>query len=396
MRTLHLFRGGTQRAHSGTEVEFSEADLAGVAESYDPALHEAPLVVGHPTLNAPAWGWVSSLSTDGADLYGEPAQVAPEFSEAVEAGRYKKISASFYLPSSPNHPVRLSGGEPEAPYLRHVGFLGAMPPAVKGLGAVAFGEHDEGIATLELDFAEASTWSVRALARMLRGVRSWIADRDGDEAAEGVIPESALDYALDSLARAEGRAEAQDSPRFAEADAEADRLPPTPPSMSKPDAPDTTPEFAEREAALATREAELAAREQKIRDGEAAAQRKGHLDFAESLAADGARILPRHVPVVAGVLDRLAGVAEADTVSFGETDVDHADALRQMLGELPQNVDFGEVTAPEPGGDGQVVDFAAPAGFTVDAGQAALHAKAKRYAAEHDVDFVLAVQAVSN
>ncbi len=50
----------------------------------------------------------------------------------VKAGRFKSRSASFYHPDNPNNP------KPGVYYLRHVGFLGAQPPAVKGLKAVEF------------------------------------------------------------------------------------------------------------------------------------------------------------------------------------------------------------------------------------------------------------------
>ena len=44
---------------------------------------------------------------------------------------FKKRSASFYPPGHPANPT------PDRPYLRHVGFLGAQPPAVKGLADFA-------------------------------------------------------------------------------------------------------------------------------------------------------------------------------------------------------------------------------------------------------------------
>ena len=406
LKPLHLFRGGTQTSMQGVTRGY---DVSGIAASYDPALHEAPLVIGHPSADDPAYGWIASLSTDGDSLFGESQQVDATFAEAVEAGRYKKISVSFYLENSPAHPVRVAGGEPTAPYLRHVGFLGAQVPAVKGLNAVQFSEAEEGVVTVE--FAEdgppdAPAWTVRGLIKLFRRLRSHIASTDGEETAERVLPESEIDYALEDLAREEGahyeRAR-KTSPAFAEPDEDVARSAPTdsptnPPDMAQ-DPKDQNADFAEREAALTTREQELADREQKIKDQEAEATRKGHLEFAEGLANDGARILPRHVPVVAGVLDRLTGVAASETVEFGEGDTAEqlgaSEALRKMLGELPMNVDFGEVSAPEPGGDGATVEFAAPQGYDVDAGRLAIHQKALDYQASHDVDYVTAVQAVN-
>jgi hypothetical protein len=144
---LHLFRPGQHTSMQGATLDFSETDLAACAAAYDPAKHEAPLVVGHPVANAPAYGWVKSLSAQADGLYAEVGQLDADFAELVEAGRYKKISASFYLPDSPHNPT------PGVLYLRHVGFLGAQPPGIKGLKAVAFAEGEGGIA----DFSEDET-----------------------------------------------------------------------------------------------------------------------------------------------------------------------------------------------------------------------------------------------
>lgn len=143
---------------SGAALSFSEADLQATVAAYDPAKHEAPLVVGHPQHDLPAYGWVQGLRfSDGDDggeagLYALPAQVNPDFADMVAAGAFKKISASFYSPHHPSNPA------PGAYYLRHVGFLGAQPPAVKGLRNPSFAdtESDADIVTLEFGEDESS------------------------------------------------------------------------------------------------------------------------------------------------------------------------------------------------------------------------------------------------
>ncbi len=126
-RHLHLLRAGAFTDMNGATVSFSDGDLAAIADSYDPNTHEAPIVVGHPKTNSPAYGWVASLSTDGAGLHTETHQVNLEFAEQVRAGAYKKISAALYTPKHANNPTS------SAFYLKHVGFLGATSPMVKGL-----------------------------------------------------------------------------------------------------------------------------------------------------------------------------------------------------------------------------------------------------------------------
>ncbi|MES8739309.1 hypothetical protein U6S59_12380, partial [Cutibacterium acnes] len=54
--SIEIFRAGRHVDMSGREIEFTREDLAELASSYDPAVHEAPVVVGQPKTNAPAYG----------------------------------------------------------------------------------------------------------------------------------------------------------------------------------------------------------------------------------------------------------------------------------------------------------------------------------------------------
>jgi hypothetical protein len=134
---LQIFKSGSHTATSGVTITFSEVDVAATAANYNPALHEAPLVVGHPTADLPAYGWVAGLSFADGVLSALPRDVDADFAELVNTRRFGKISASFYEPDSPNNPVQ------GIYYLRHVGFLGAQPPAVKGLKNPQFADSDD-------------------------------------------------------------------------------------------------------------------------------------------------------------------------------------------------------------------------------------------------------------
>jgi len=143
MEPIEIFRAGRHTSSDGRTADYSARMLADCARSYDPTRHEAPIVVGHPKLDAPAYGWVDSLEVSGDKLVARPKQIDPEFSELVRAGRFKRVSASFYLPQSTNNPA------PGSLYLRHVGFLGAAAPAVTGLKPVAFSEGDDGVVSFD-------------------------------------------------------------------------------------------------------------------------------------------------------------------------------------------------------------------------------------------------------
>lgn len=127
MHWFEIFRTGTHTDSAGRTRTWTQADLDQAAAGYDPAKHEAPVVIGHPKDNAPAYGWVESLKRVGNTLLAKFKQIEPAFKEMVKAGRFKKRSVSFYPDGS----------------LRHVGFLGAMPPAVKGLKDAAFESGEE-------------------------------------------------------------------------------------------------------------------------------------------------------------------------------------------------------------------------------------------------------------
>lgn len=143
--TIRLARAGKFTSNEGVEVSFTEAMMAQIAEAYDPAADPAPLVVGHPRLDDPAYGWVDSLAVEGGELVARPgADIEPAFAEMVRTRRFPKVSARFYPPDNPANP------KPGSWYLKHIGFLGAHAPGIKGLGTVQFSEgDDQGVATFD-------------------------------------------------------------------------------------------------------------------------------------------------------------------------------------------------------------------------------------------------------
>ncbi|HGO5823789.1 TPA: peptidase [Mannheimia haemolytica] len=144
MNLIEIFKAGKRKDANGVEVNLTPDDLQKAVMAYDVNIFEAPVVIGHPEHNHPAYAWVKGLKLEGDTLKAELYQIDPAFSEIVEKGRYKKVSASFYLPDSENNPKK------GALYLRHIGFLGAMPPAVKGLKNPIFAENEQGI----IDFSD--------------------------------------------------------------------------------------------------------------------------------------------------------------------------------------------------------------------------------------------------
>jgi len=146
---IEIFKPGTFTSVEGLTVSFTADDLAEIASSYDAASDPAPAVIGHPKLDDPAWGWAESLEVEGDRLVATVGEVEPAFAEAVAKGRYKRISAQFYPKDHAANP------KPGKFYLKHIGFLGAAPPAVKGLRPVSFSEAQQaGCTTIELELSK--------------------------------------------------------------------------------------------------------------------------------------------------------------------------------------------------------------------------------------------------
>lgn len=163
-KLFQIFRPGRFTAMDGTTYDFSDNDVNLMAAAYSPETQAAPLVIGHPPdQNAvPQLGKVLSLIYKGGFLYAL-SSVADVLVEAVRAARYRTVSAAFSRPTSKDNPT------PGAYYLRHVGFLGEQPPAVKGLvppafserpGFVSFSAEIPGAFTDAADFAMPSGYTV--------------------------------------------------------------------------------------------------------------------------------------------------------------------------------------------------------------------------------------------
>ncbi|WP_230339370.1 hypothetical protein [Paralysiella testudinis] len=100
-KQFEIFKAGTRTSADGKVWHISDADVARAAAVYDPAKHEAPIVIGHPKMDAPAYGWVPALSAASGSLSAEFAQMDADFAEAVAAGRYKKFLPHSGRPAIP-------------------------------------------------------------------------------------------------------------------------------------------------------------------------------------------------------------------------------------------------------------------------------------------------------
>lgn len=357
---IEVFRTGTFTPMEGASITFSAADLRAAADAYDAATAPAPIVVGHPKTDAPAFGWAESFEFDAsADrLYANVGEIDTAFSEAVKAGRYKKVSLSFFPPDHAANPV------PGSWYPKHIGFLGGAAPAVSGLKNVQFADTAD-VPIFTADFGEAG---FEQTASILRALREFFIEKFGLEEADKALPGYRIEW-LDQT----------------EVEKPASRSSFTAPARKEPPLTTPDPAFAAREASISSREAALSKREREIVHSD-------NVSFAEGLVTDG-RLLPVSKDKVVAILDALPTDA---TVSFaeGEAKISPAAAIREVLAAQPVVVSFGAADLPQ-AGNGEAVSFASD-GKQVDSDQLARHEKALAYLRQHPgTTYLDAVRAVA-
>ncbi|EAW8180898.1 peptidase [Salmonella enterica] len=373
MNLIHIFRAGTHTDMHGRRINFSDADLNEIAQSYNPALHEAPVVVGHPKTDAPSYAWVSAVKKDRDGLKAEPRDIDPQFAELVKNRRYSKVSASFYCPDSPGNPT------PGKYYLRHVGFLGAQPPAIKGLKPVSFAEDEEGV----VEFAD---WSLQTTASLFSRIRDFIISQFGLEKADSVVPDYMIDGLRDEAIRTETPVPAFSDP----AGIPADEIIQPVPEHQAPTPPEEPAVDKELQVKLEQENADL--KRQLDERNKAEAQRvaterhNASVAFADSLISD-ARLAPAGKNLVVAVLDAL-GSGESP-VSFSENGSEQplVEAFKAQLAKARPLLDFGEVAT----GD-RTDRRAIPAEFAeADPSRLELHTKAVALAKAENITYEAAV-----
>ena len=392
MNQIEIFKVGPQTSNSGATTEFTADTLRAAASTYNAKIAEggdtfkAPLVIGHPTDTAPAYGWIDSLAYDEASgtLLATPSQVNEGLKTLVAAGAYKKVSASFYTPESPANPAK------EGFFLRHLGFLGAMAPAVKGLQAVSFSDAADGVVSFGDAEDEAVVGTLQKIMELVKGALGLVKADVAEDAAEPVIEPVAgaikfneaaeLVVVAEPVVAAEPIGEAAvvapaavgtptETPgaSFAEAPAEpAVMSEPTPVvqvATARPAA-----DFAEAEARIASKEAELASREAAVKTLEIES-------FCEGLITSG-RLLPVAKTTVTTLLQTLGNPG---SVEFAEGSKTAADMLKEFLSSLPKMVEFSEVAAEQKALPVAKLDFAVAEGHTVNPEQLEQYMKARSF-----------------
>lgn len=297
---IPIFKTGTHTDAAGNTKDWTEQELDNIIEKFNPRIG-APVVIGHPKINAPAWAWVDSLKRIGQLLFYKEKESQPEFNDMRAKGLFKKRSISLYPDGT----------------LRHIGWLGANPPAVKGLDDVAFDEGDQTI----IEYEEGGL-------SMLDEIKKLFADMMTQ--MKGMMPEQKKGGSTDMT-------EEQIQQKINEGIAAA---------LKTKDA-----EFAEttkkKETEFSEREAALKKKEDTALAVAAEVKRKAISDFCEGLKKAG-KLTPAMDKLGMGVTEFMNQIAFIEaTVEFGEGDKKAKQTLlefvQSFLSALPKAIEFGEV-----------------------------------------------------
>lgn len=317
------FPSGKHTDSAGRTKEWSEKDIDRIIEATtSKCLDDVPFVIGHPKDTAPAYGWIAGLKKENGRLYVKGRDVMPEFNELVKTRRFPKRSISLRPDFS----------------IRHIGFLGAVPPAIKGIQDVQFSDS-EGDITIE--FAEVNSWTLRSIAGVFRRLREFFIEKDGVDAADRLLPE----YAITDLEQAATAPEAEN--QYAEHHTKEDT------SMAGPTTQSPPTQFSEADV----ERIRIEALEQGKREGAAAAavefaeQQKqeraqttkdGIAVFLDDLKAKG-QLLPAWERL--GLRQFMESLDSETVIEFSEGETGRKsklDFFKSFLSELPKVIKFGE------------------------------------------------------
>lgn len=319
MKKIHILKTGTFTPKQGGKVSFSEEILSSIASNYDPAKYEAPLVIGHPSQEDRAWGWVEAIEETDNGIYAIPKQVNASFNELVEEGAYKKVSVELYTPNAKNNP---NHGEYS---LKHIGFLGAQPPAVKGLDPISFSEDEDG-ETVSISFSEENQKSVNP---------------------QGIL-ESIKKLLLGTEVSSEESSFSEEDDQDDPGSDDQDQTDPTTDTTNEPDM--NKEQIAADKAALEADRASFAEEQRAFREEKISAE-------IDDLIAEG-KIAPGQKDLYVSFASSLDD--KEDVVSFGEGDekLSLSATFNQILTQLPKQISFGEASEEDGSGDDLDLDDA--------------------------------------
>lgn len=369
-----VFRAGKHTDSSGNTRTWTTDDLDKIVSSFDPAVHEPPLVIGHPSDNAPAFGWVAGIKRVGDGLYLQYKDVAAEFKDWAAKKLFKKKSIAVYPDGS----------------LRHIGYLGAMPPAIKGLPDFAFNDGDRGAAVTY----EYSDWRMTTLGQIIMRLRDHLVETLGADKADNIIKGWEVQDPLTPPS------EPEQSNRLYNEHEEEGMKPEEVQELITKAVGSTAAQFAENmkvfgETVKGLSE-QVGSLQKQLTAEREAGQRREFREFL--LQPDMVRRVPEGSREA--TINQMMALAGAEPVQFGEGDqkkeVPALDHYKSQLKALPEVVQFGEFATGDRAAAGNTTPTSQDFGEgAVDQDRLKLHEKVVAYQEAHaGVTYAAALVAV--
>jgi len=176
---VEALRPGTFTDFSGTPRTFAPTDISAIADgvkSQIAAGYMPPLVKGHPRTDSPRKASIVDAKVgDKSVLMLKLDKAEPKFAEEVRNGEYPYVSLALYPDYSKG--------------IKHLGALGGVAPAVKGLQPLELGENPEDVICFAVSLGSSTQYAIRTLGRMFRRMRENLIEKKGIEEADSVYPE---------------------------------------------------------------------------------------------------------------------------------------------------------------------------------------------------------------
>lgn len=260
MKWCEIFGTGKHTDSKGNTREWTAEDLDKICTNFETKNPDVPICVGHPKTNSPAYGWIDKLKTEGGKLYASFKDVQPEFQEAVKKGLFKTRSISLTSDLIP----------------RHIAFLGAQAPAIKGMEQFCFESECEN--DIVIDFNETN---VNEKAEFEQS------KPNGEEGASSPSDKEIHDTGNPSRQTIQPHVKKGNSVESSKKIGGSTNMPPAVPTNKKEGEQMTV----ELEKQLAAKDEELAATKMELEKVRQEALKKEFEEFCDNAIADG-NILP--------------------------------------------------------------------------------------------------------
>lgn len=357
---IPFLKPGKFTAVNGKEVTITKENLDEIIEATKSFAYQDdsfPLVIGHPKLDSPAYGWIKKdqvINENGVLVaLAADEDINEGFLETVKKKLFKNVSVKLRKDNS----------------IAHIGFLGAKAPAVTGLPSIAFAEDPESV---ELEFSEyeVSSWPFRSISRLFRNIKNYLIEKEGIEKANMLLNE----YEIDEAGQAPRVYEKEPQRVFSET--EIDPL-----KNNEGDDPvkiiELETQLAEKDTALLDAQRKLKEFEDKQAADALAAKKNEFVAFCES---DDIKVKIKDGEKDS-IVETLLALNSVEAFEFGEGDdkqtVSPVDVVKNLIARLPNVVPAAATaTTQNAADDNSSVEFAEFADKNVDAERLELHKKA--------------------